>query len=148
MATFTQIYYHIVFSTKSRRPTLSVAHHEDLYKYIWGVIQKNDCHLYRINGMEDHIHISTSLHPTQCLSDFVKDIKLSTSQWIKDEGRFPVFEGWQEGYGAFTYAHKDKDNVIRYIQHQKEHHKKRSFREEFIQMLTQAGISFEERFLD
>ena len=148
MASFTQIYYHIVFSTKSRRRTLDADGHDTLYGYMAGIIKNHRCHAYHINGMEDHLHISASLHPTQCLADLIKDIKVSTSLWIKDQGIFQHFEGWQEGYGAFTYAHKDQPHVVGYIKNQALHHKRLSFREEFAQMLQRAGIVFEEKYLD
>lgn len=91
MSTYTQIYYHIVFSTKNRECVLSAKSRERLFRYIWGVIKNKKCHLYRINGGEDHLHILSDLHPTVCLADFIKDIKVSTSKWIKDN---QVFQGF------------------------------------------------------
>lgn len=119
MSTYTQILYHIVFSTKNRERTLSADRRPELYKYIWGVIQLKNSHLYRINGVEDHFHILSSLHPSVALSDFVKDIKLASSSWIKNHRVFPRFTHWQEGYGAFTLSIKEKDALIEYIKGQK-----------------------------
>ncbi len=148
MSTFTHIYYHITFSTKNRRPALDAERREELFKYIWGIIKNHKSHLYRINGIEDHIHLFTGLHPTIALADFVKDIKVASSGWIKDKGIFPAFDAWQEGYGAFTCCHREKDTIIEYVKGQVEHHRIVSFREEFRALLEEAGIDFEERYLD
>ena len=102
MGTYRQIFYQIVFGTKHRQPTISIEHDEELYKYIWGIIKNKKCKLYRINGIEDHIHIFSDLHPSISLSDYVKDIKVASCIWMKESGKFPLFEGWQDGYGAFT----------------------------------------------
>ncbi|MEI6090733.1 MAG: IS200/IS605 family transposase [bacterium] len=148
MSTYTQLMYQIVFSTLHRENTLqSKEKRTKLYKYIWGVLEKKQCHLYRINGVEDHIHILTHIHPTISLSNFVKDIKLSTTDMIKTEGLFPGFSGWQDGYGAFTYSINEKDRLIEYIKNQEEHHKKFNFREEFIKMLNEQNIQFNEKYL-
>src|ERR1022692_3451210 len=97
---YRQIFYQIVFGTKKRETTISETHCEELYKYIWGVTKKHNCKLYRIIGMEDHIHIFSDLHPSLSLADYIKDIKVSSSLWMKECGNFPQFNGWQEGYGA------------------------------------------------
>jgi putative transposase len=144
MSTFTQIYYHLVFSTKERVPALAADRREDLFRYTWGILK---CHLYRINGVEDHIHILASLHPTVRLADLVKDIKVSTSKWIKEGAVFPAFTHWQDGYGAFTVSHSDKDAVIDYIRSQPEHHRKVSFRDELRELLERHGVQFDERHL-
>ena len=120
---------------------------EELYKYITGILTNKKCHLYRINGMEEHLHIVTHIHPTVALSDIVKDIKLSSSVWIKDNNIFRNFNGWQEGYGAFTYSIKEKDRLIEYVKNQQEHHKRITFREEFIALLKEHGIEFDEKYL-
>lgn len=144
---YTQIYYHIVFSTKNRIPCMTKQKREDLYKYIWGVLTNKNCHLYRINGVEDHLHILTHIHPTVSLANLVKDIKLSSSDWIKENGIFKRFSGWQKGYGAFTAAQKDKDRIIRYIKNQEKHHQKKSFKEELRKLLEEAGVEFDEKYL-
>ena len=147
MATYTQIYYYLVFSTKERTPALTPDRREDLFRYIWGIIKNKNSHLYRINGVEDHIHILTSLHPTVALADLIKDIKVASSQWIKEEKAFPRFSHWQDGYGAFTHSSNEKDRLIEYIKGQEEHHKKVSFRDEFRRLLEEAGIEFDEKYL-
>ena len=108
MSTYTQILYHIIFSTKDRKRVLLDDNREQLYKYIWGVLNKKNCHLYRINGVEDHIHICTHLHPSNSLADLIKDIKLASSDMIKKKNLFPGSNKWQIGYGAFTYSFHEK----------------------------------------
>jgi putative transposase len=147
MSTYTQILYQIVFSTKNRQAVLTSEKREELFKYIWGIIQKKNCHLYRINGVEDHIHILTHLHPSVSLSDLVKDIKLASTVFIKENGLFPNFSGWQNGYGAFTYSVKQKDSLINYIKNQELHHKKLAFKEELINLLKEHQVEVNEKYL-
>ncbi len=144
---YRQILYQIVFGTKGREATITEAYCEELYKYIWGVIKKRNCKLYRINGIPDHIHIFSDLHPSISLADYVKDIKVSSSQWLKESGKFPEFKGWQEGYGAFTYSVNEKNKVIDYIKNQKEHHKSESFYDEYKRLLVENEIEFDEKYL-
>ena len=131
MSTFRQIYYQVVFSTKSRENTIAEQYEQELYKYIWGIINNLKCKLYRMNSVPDHVHIFSDLHPTLCLSDYVKTIKVASNTWMTEKGKFPLFKGWQDGYGAFTYSAKDKDMMIDYVQDQKEHHNKYTFLEEY-----------------
>ena len=148
MGTFTQTLYQIVFSTKYRKKILSKDERPELFKSIWGILKNNKCHLYRINGVEDHIHIITSLHPSIALANLVKDIKLGSSSFIKDKKIFSDFSGWQDGYSAFTYSIEAKDNLIEYVKNQEEHHKNKTFKEELIELLSEHGIEFDEKYLD
>jgi putative transposase len=148
MSTYTQVLYHIVFSTKDREPCLDADNRPNLFRDIWGIIiRKHNCHLCRINGVQDHIHILSSLHPTVTLADFIKDIKLGSSSWMKESGAFPRFRYWQEGYGAFTSSWSERNALIEYIKNQEEHHRKRSFLEEYRTLLQESGIEFEEKYL-
>ena len=147
MSTYTQIIYQIVFSTKDRQPTLNITGQERLYRFIWGIIKESKCHLYRINGMEDHIHLVTSVHPSVSLSMLVKDIKLASSDFIKKEGIFTNFTGWQDGYGGFSYSISAKEHLIEYVKNQKEHHKKLDFREEYLNLLREHKVDFDEKYL-
>ncbi|SDD05055.1 IS200/IS605 family transposase [Niabella drilacis] len=144
---YRQIFYHVVFGTKYRRKTIEEENCEQLYKYISGIVKNNKCKLYRINGIADHIHLLSDLHPSVSLADYIRDIKVASSLWMKHSGLFPYFEGWQEGYGAFTYSLKQKDIVINYIKNQKEHHKKEPFHDEFKRLLIDNGVEFDERYL-
>jgi putative transposase len=147
MNTYTQILYQIVFSTKNRELVLTENNRPQLFKYIHGLLKNKNCHLYRLNGVEDHIHILISLHPTTSLSTLVKDIKIGTSFYIKENNLFAGFTNWQEGYGAFTYSIRERDILIEYIKNQVEHHKKITFRDEFIAMLNEHRIVFDEKYL-
>lgn len=148
MSTHTQILYQIIFSTKYRAPTLVRENRPALFKYIWGILNNKKCHLYRINGVEDHLHIATHLHPSVALATLVKDIKLASSAYIKESGIFPDFEAWQSGYSAFTYTFSEKDGLIEYVKNQEEHHKTVSFREELIALLREHGVEFDEKYLE
>jgi putative transposase len=148
MSTYTQILYHIIFSTKDRRPVLDKPRREELFRYVWSICRNKECHLYRINGIEDHIHILASLHPSICLSDFIKEIKTSTNTWIKEKNVFPAFTYWQSGYGAFTLSYAEKDGLIEYIKNQQEHHKTESYLDELRRLLKAAGIEFDEKYLE
>ena len=147
MSSYRQIFYQIVFGTKHRQSTIDEINCRELYQYISGVIKNKNCKLYRINGMEDHLHIFSDLHPSISLSDYIKDIKVASSIWMKTCGKFPKFEAWQEGYGAFTYSIKEKDKIINYIKNQKEHHKTETFHDEFKRLLIENGIEFDEKYL-
>ena len=147
MSSYKQIIYQIVFGTKNHLLTINEANCEELYKYIWGIIKHKDCKLFRINGIENHIHIASDLHPSIALANYVKDIKVASSIWMKESGKFPKFDGWQDGYGAFTYSVKEKDVLIEYVKKQKQHHKKENFHDEYIRLLKENGIDFDEKYL-
>ena len=147
MSTHTQILYHIVFATKYRKPTIEKCQKKRLFAYIFQLLTNKKCHLYRINGVEDHIHILTHIHPTISISALVKDIKVSTSIFLKKELIFKNFDGWQEGYGAFSEAIKSKDRLINYIKNQEKHHEKKSFFDEYKALLEEHEIVFDEKFL-
>ena len=147
MSTYTQILYQIVFSTKERKPVLLKENRPLLFRYIYGVLRNKNCHLYRINGIEDHIHIIISLHPSVSLSSLAKDIKISSSLFLKENNLFLDFSGWQEGYGAFTYSYGEVNKLIEYVKNQEEHHKNITFREEYPAMLNEQQIRFDEKYL-
>jgi len=146
MSAYRQILYHIVFRTKASEKTINQEHSINLNKYIWGVIKNKQCHLYRINSMEEHIHILSDLHPSVSLADFIKDIKVSSSKWIKESGLFPNFRGWGIKYCALTYSFKERNILINYVKNQQEHHKKESFQDEIKRLLKEEGIELEENW--
>ncbi len=148
MSTYTQILYQIVFSTKKRERTLTKENRPELFKYIWGILKNKKCHLYRLNGVEDHLHIVTHLHPSVALADLIKDIKIASSDYIKGRRLFEHFGGWQDGYAAFTYSIEAKNNLIEYVINQEEHHKKKTFREELIDLLKEHRVEFDEKYLE
>lgn len=146
MSTYTQILYQIVFSTKRRARVLTKERREDLFKYIGAVIRNNKSVHYQIGGVEDHIHIIIDLHPSIALASLIKDIKLSSSNYIKSQKLFPRFEGWQNGYGAFSYAIGAKNNLINYVKNQEVHHASVNFEDEYRKLLAIHEIKIEERF--
>ncbi|HRN40525.1 MAG: IS200/IS605 family transposase [Flavobacteriales bacterium] len=147
MSTYTQILYQIVFSTKHREQTLDANNRKELYQYIWGILKNKKCHLYQIGGIEDHVHIIIHLHPSVSLANLVKDIKLASSEFIKTNKLFKNFNGWQSGYGAFTYSIEAKENLINYVKNQEQHHKIKSFKDEYLEILKEHGIDYDEKYL-
>ncbi len=147
MSTYTRILFQIVFSTKNRSRCLIKKGRKELYKYISGILKNKNCQLVRINGVEDHIHILSELHPTVSLSSLVKDIKLGSAHFIRRKELFPDFEGWQKGYAAFTYSNDEKEGLIQYVKNQENHHKSLSFKDELTLFLKKYDVDFEERFL-
>ena len=131
--------YHIVINTYQREMTLTLESCDQLYRYIARVVQNHNSILYAVNGIENHIHLLIHLHPSVCLSDLVRDIKLSTSQWMKQQrDLFPLFAGWGKEYGAFTYALRDKEMVANYIRNQRTHHQRETFEDEYRKHLEQS----------
>lgn len=147
MSTYTQIIYQIVIGTKYREKVLTKNNRDELFKFIHGILKNKQCFLYQVNGVEDHIHILTHVHPNVALASLIKDIKLACSHHIKENNLFPHFKGWQDGYGAFTYSMKEKDRLIAYVQNQEEHHKHKSFMQEYKKLLIKHNINFEEKYI-
>ena len=147
MSTFSQIYIQIVFAVKNREALIASSWEEELYKYITGIVQNKGQKMLAINGMPNHIHILIGLKPSCCLSDLVKEIKKSSNSFIKEKEFSKYKFEWQEGFGAFSYSHSSLDNVIGYINNQKQHHKKRSFKEEYIDFLEKFNIEFKDEYL-
>ena len=144
---YTQIYYQIVFRTKYNIKAIPEEHCQELYKYMWGIIESTKSKLYRINGVADHIHIFCDLHPSIALADFVKRVKTGSSLWMKQTTYFPLFKGWVEGYGAFTYSIRERDMIINYVKKQKRHHNVETSGDEFKRLLMENGIEFDETYL-
>lgn len=145
--TYTQIHVQFVFAVKYRNGLIHSSFKEELYQYIAGIIKKNNHKLLAINGVEDHIHIFIGMRPTQSISDLLQDIKGSSSKWINEKKFLKVKFEWQEGYGAFSYSKSHVANVIRYIQNQEVHHKKESFKDEYLKFLEAFAIEYDERYV-
>lgn len=146
-STFLSLHYHIVFSTKHRVPSIDAAWQERLHEYLGGTIQGLGGYSQGVGGIADHVHLLVSLKATHCLADVLRELKKASSVWVHEQVPLPTF-AWQEGYAAFTISPTACDSVRRYIANQKEHHCRRSFREELIELLIKAGVAFEERYLD
>lgn len=145
--TYSQIYIQIVFAVQNRNALIDFSWEDELYKYITGIIQNKNQKLISINGMPDHIHILIGMRPTCNLSDLVREIKKSSNTFI-NEKQFSKFNfKWQEGFGAFSYSHSQLGNVISYIQNQKKHHQKVSFKEEYLDFLKKFEIDFDGDYL-
>lgn len=145
---YNNLFYHIIFRTKKNQKTLSLTHSDELYKYIWGIINRKDCFLFRINGIEDHIHMLVSIHPTIAVADFVRDIKRSSSIMLKMEKGFEKFKGWGGGYCSLSYSINEKEKIYNYSKNQREHHKTVSFKEELEAIVKEAKFDFDQRFWD
>ena len=148
MATYTQILYQVIFSTKYRTPSLSKQNRARLFRYLHGTLRNRQCNCYEINGIEDHIHLLFYLHPSMSLATLVKEIKGARTYIIKKENLFEKFNGWQIGYGAFTYSQSAKQNLINYILNQEEHHKKENFIDEYKRLLKKHNIPFDPKLLE
>ena len=147
MRTFTQILYQIIYSTKNREESLYSRDRDELFKHKSGILRNKNCHLYQIGGVLDHLHIVTSIHPSVSLAGLVKDLKLGSTDLIKQNELFPDFTGWQDGYAAFTYSIDAKQNLINYVINQEVHHQKKTFMEELKELLAEHKIEFDEKFL-
>jgi len=145
--TFSQIYLQFVFAVRNRESLISKDHKEELHKYITALVQNRKAKMLAINCMPDHVHLFVGFKPTVLISDFVKEIKvesnefINSKQWIK--GKF----SWQEGYGVFSYSHSHIDRVVKYVLDQEIHHQKKTFKQEYLALLEKFDIVFEERFL-
>lgn len=145
--TYSQIYIHVVFAVKGRQNLISKNRKDELYKYITGIITNENQKLIAINGMPDHIHILIGLKPNKTLSDLVRDIKANSSRFINDKSWINGKFEWQTGFGAFSYNHSQLTNVINYIQNQEEHHKKKTFKEEYVDFLKAFDIDYNNQYL-
>lgn len=145
--TYTQIHIQAVFAIQNRACVIRKSWKDELYKYITGVIQNHGHKVLAINGMPDHIHILFGMRPTQSLSELMQDIKGDSSKWINEKGFVKGKFSWQGGYGAFSYSKSHVDNVIAYIRNQEEHHKRKTFMEEYYDFLEKFGVDFDERYV-
>jgi REP element-mobilizing transposase RayT len=145
-STHTSLHYHLIFATKNREPVIAPPWRDELHSYLGGVVKGLDAFPQGIGGVADHVHLLVALKPTHCLSNFMRELKKSSSSWIQ-ESHLPAFR-WQEGYAAFTVSASARDSVKQYIANQEEHHRVKSFREELIGFLKKSGVEFEERYLD
>ena len=146
-STFSQIYIHNVMAVRGRESLIQHSWEEDLYKYISGVVKHKGQKMIAINGMPDHIHFLIGMRPSCCLSDLIREIKKSSNEYI-NENKLSHFKfQWQEGFGAFSYGHSSLDHVIAYIHKQKEHHKKKTFKTEYKEILESFQLEYKDEFL-
>lgn len=145
--TFSQIYIQVIFAVQNRESLIQSSWEEELYKYISGIIRNKEQKMLAINGIQNHIHFFIGMKPSCCLSDLVREVKKSSNEFI-NEKRFSRFKfKWQEGFGAFSYSCSQIDSVVKYIMNQKEHHRKKTFREEYVDLLRKFEIEFKDEYL-
>ena len=145
--TYTQIYIQIVFAVKGKQNLIHNDHREELHKYITGIVQNRGQKMLAIFCMPDHTHIFIGLQPSIAISDLVRDIKAGSSKFINDNKWMRGKFNWQEGFGSFSYSRSHIDKVVHYILNQQEHHRKKSFREEYIEFLTKYAVDYNEKYL-
>jgi REP element-mobilizing transposase RayT len=145
--TFSQVYIQYVFAVKGRANLIFPEMQEELYKYIAGIVAGKGQKPLAVNGMQDHIHVLVGLKPVMRISDLARDIKNNSSNFINEKGLLQQKFSWQEGYGAFSYSQSGFGKLIDYIKNQKEHHKKKSFREEYMDFLNRFNVPFEDKYL-
>ena len=145
--TYTQIYIHIVFAVKGRQCLIPKEHKAELHQYIIGIIRKKNQTLIQINSMPDHVHILVGTTPDTTISHLVRDIKAHSSKFINKKrwvvGRFE----WQVGFGAFSYARSQLDDLVRYIKNQEKHHTRKTFREEYLEILQHFNVNYDEKYV-
>jgi REP element-mobilizing transposase RayT len=145
--TFSQIYLQFVFSVHNRQSLIPKEHKEELHKYITALVQNRKAKMLAINCMPDHIHLFVGLKPTILISGFVKEIKVESNEFINSKNWIKGKFSWQEGYGVFSYSHSHIDAVIKYVLNQEEHHRKKTFKQEYLSLLEKFDIAFEEKYL-
>jgi len=145
--TNTQIYIHIVFASEGRQSLIQPEYNDELQKYITGIVSVRKQKLIAINNMPDHLHLLAGLKPDLSLSNLVRDVKANSSKFINEKrwvaGRF----SWQEGFGAFSHSRSQLGTVIRYIENQQKHHAKKSFREEYVELLEKFAVDYDRRYI-
>jgi len=145
--TYTQLYIHLVFTPKYRERLLIKKIRPSIFKYMSGIITKMDQKSIIINGVEDHVHILYGLNPDISISDTVHDIKRNTSLFINKQKYYRKKFAWQEGYGAFSYGKSQLDDLYKYIENQELKHKRKSFKDEYIDILNKFEVDYDDRFL-
>ena len=145
-STHTSLYYHIVFSTKYRVASIQESWQERLYSYLGGIIRGLKGTAAAIGGTSDHVHILARLGAVHRLADVIRDLKSDSSKWAHEVVGARFF-GWQDGYGAFSVSNSESEGLKQYIRDQKNHHRKKAFKEEYLDLLRENGVDFDERFL-
>lgn len=145
--TFSQIYLQFVFAVKGRQSLIPKQHKEELHKYITALVQVRKAKMLAVHCMPDHLHLFVGFKPSVLISDFVKEIKVQSNEFIKEKKWINGSFSWQEGYGVFSYGHSQIDRVCKYVLAQEEHHKKKTFRQEYLEFLEKFSIPFEDKYL-
>lgn len=144
---YSQLTIHAVFAVKGRENIIAKHWRNELHEYISGIINHQNCKSFAVGGWKDHVHILFGLNPVLSISDFMRVVKANTSKWINEKSFVNGKFAWQEGYGAFSYAKSQRDVVIKYIINQEEHHKVKSFKEEYVEILNNFEVEFKNEYL-
>lgn len=145
--TFSQIYIQYVFAVKGRENLLQKPWRDEVFKYIAGIIKGKNQKSIIVNGVSDHVHVFVGLNTTISVSDLIRDIKSNSTNFINEKKFLKQKFSWQEGYGAFSYSHSQIENVYQYIADQEEHHRKKTFKEEYVEFLNKFEIKYDEKYL-
>lgn len=145
--TYSQITIHCVFAVKGRENIIAQSWRDRLHSYLSGIITEKGAKALAVGGWKDHVHILVGLPVTISVSDFMSSVKANSSKWINEQRFVPGKFQWQPGYGAFSYSKSQRDTVVKYIINQEEHHKTKTFREEYIKMLTDFEVIYEEKYI-
>jgi len=145
--TYSQIYLQFVFAVKHRQNLIAKENKEELHKYITGLVTNRKAKMLAVNCMPDHLHLFVGFKPTILISDFVKEIKVETNEFINKQKWIKGKFSWQEGYGVFSYSHSHIDNVVKYVLDQERHHQKKTFKEEYLQLLHKFDIAYQDEYL-
>jgi REP element-mobilizing transposase RayT len=145
--TYTQIHVHFVFAVKYRAAVISSEWKESLHQYVTGIFHENKHKMLQINSMPDHVHIFIGMRPHQSISSLIQNVKTESSKWIKAHKFCSHPFAWQEGYGAFSYAKSQVDDVIHYIQNQEIHHRKETFLQEYKKFLNAFEVEWDEQYV-
>lgn len=145
--TYTQINIHCVFAVQGRENLIMTSFRDDLHQYMYGILKNDGVYPLAIGGWKDHVHIFFELPPDLKISDLIRMLKSTTSKWINDNHLLKSKFNWQSGYGAFSYSRSQRNNVIKYILNQEVHHKQKSFKEEYLDMLIKNEIKFEDKYI-
>ena len=145
--TYTQIHIQTVFAVRYRQSVIRKEWQEELYRYITGIVQNHNHKVLQIGGMPDHVHLFFGMRPTQSLSDLMRVVKGESSEWINQKGFCRTYFSWQTGYGAFSYSKSQAPKVIRYIQNQEEHHRKKTFLQEYEEFLNAFEVEYDDRYV-
>lgn len=145
--TYTQINIHCVFAVQGRENLIMNAFRDDLHQYMHGILKNDGVYPLAVGGWKDHVHIFFELPPDLKISDLIRMLKSTSSKWINDNHLLKSKFNWQNGYGAFSYSKSQRNNVIKYIMNQEVHHKQKSFKEEYLDMLIKNEIKFEDKYI-
>lgn len=145
--TYSQLNIHCVFAVKGRENVISKNFRDDLHKYMYGILEKDNVYPLSIGGWQDHVHVFFELNPDLKISDLMRMLKATSSKWMNGNKLVKGKFRWQSGYGAFSHSHSQRDRVIKYIMNQEKHHTIKTFRQEYLEILKKSDVKYDEKYL-